>query len=88
MLTSAKIAEKLSKGLGRKIANVKLTKEDSVKKWMASGTPEPTAQFMATLETMTAAGTEERMNDVVEKVTGRPPQTFDSFVQENKSAWN
>jgi hypothetical protein len=87
MLTSAQIAEKLSKGLGREIVNVKLSKEDSVQKWMQFGAPESTAQFMATLESMTADGREERMNDAVEKVTGRPPQTFDSFVQENKSAW-
>lgn len=42
---------------------------------------------MASLETLTAEKREERMNDTVEKVTGRPPQTFDSFVQENKSVW-
>jgi festuclavine dehydrogenase len=42
---------------------------------------------MASLEIKTADKREERTNDVVEKVTGRPPQTFDSFVQENKSVW-
>jgi hypothetical protein len=68
---------------------VKLTKEESVQRWsQVNGAPEPLAQFMATLETMTADKREERMNDTVEKVTARPPQTFDSFVQENKSAWD
>jgi festuclavine dehydrogenase len=42
---------------------------------------------MASLEIMTADKREERMNDTVEKVTGRPPKSFDSFVQENKSVW-
>ena len=44
---------------------------------MRVGALEPTAQFMATLETMTAAGSEEGMNDAVEKVTGqRVPFAF------------
>ena len=43
---------------------------------------------MAMLESLTADKREERMNDVVEKVTGRPPKTFDAFVQENKSVWD
>jgi hypothetical protein len=55
---------------------------------MRVGALEPTAQFMATLETMTAAGSEEGMNDAVEKVTGHPPQTFDAFARENKSVWD
>ena len=55
---------------------------------MQVGAPEPTAHFMATLETMTAAGREERMNNAVEKVTGHPPQTFDAFARENKSVWD
>ncbi len=84
-----KIAEKLSKGLGRKIENVKLTKEESAQRWaQVNYVPEPLAQFMAMLETMTAEKREERMNDTVEKVTGRPPKTFDAFVEENKSAWD
>lgn len=30
---------------------------------------------------------EKRENDKVEKVTGRPPRSFDLFAQENRSAW-
>jgi len=42
---------------------------------------------MAKLESLTADKREERTNNVVEKVTGRPSMTFDAFVQENKSVW-
>ena len=89
LLMLSQLAEKLSKGLGRKIENIKLTKEESAQRWsQVNYAPEPRAQFMATLESLTADKREERMNDVVEKVTGRPPQTFDVFVQENKSVWD
>ncbi|KAN0095231.1 NAD(P)-binding protein [Hyaloscypha variabilis] len=88
LLTHDQLAEKLSKGLDRKIENVKLTKEESAQRWSeVNHAPEPLAQFMARLESLTADKREERTNNVVEKVTGRPPMTFDAFVQENKSVW-
>jgi hypothetical protein len=60
-----------------------------MQRWsQVNGAPEPLAQFMATLETMTADKREERMNATVEMVTGRPSRRLDAFVQENKSAWN
>ena len=50
-----------------------------------SGMPEHYAKFLASLEVRNANEREETMNDDVEKVTGRPPQKFDVFVQENKA---
>jgi hypothetical protein len=42
---------------------------------------------MATLETMTADRMEERINDTVEKVTGRLPQSLEYIIEENKLVW-
>ena len=52
-----------------------------------SGMPEHYAKFLTSLEVRSANGREGTMNDDIEKVTGRPPQKFDAFVQENKAVW-
>lgn len=82
------IAAKLSRHLGREIVHVKLTDEERVQKLLSLGLPQHLAGFLVSLERTAADGMEERMNDVVEQVTGRPPRTFDSFLQEHKTAWD
>ena len=59
-----------------------------MKHYQSTGIPEGVARFMASLEVMSANGAEDVMNDTVEQVTGRKPQTFDAWVQENKNVWN
>lgn len=54
---------------------------------MSHGVPDRLAHVLTLLEVLTAGGGEARENDVVQKVTGRPPKNFDTFVQENKAAW-
>jgi len=54
---------------------------------MKLGYLESAAKFMNYIEFQTASGGEERMNDVVERLTGRPSQKLDDWVDENKSAW-
>ena len=49
--------------------------------------PEFYVKFLTSLEVGSAGGMEERVNDDVERVTGRPPQKFDDWVQENKAVW-
>ena len=49
--------------------------------------PEQLAGFITSLEVLSANGSEDRMNNVIELVTGRPPQKFDAWVEENKAAW-
>lgn len=82
-----KVAEKLSSCLGRRVSHVRVREEERVKQYLASGLPEFLAKFLTFLEVLTAKGGGEGLNDVVERVTGRPPQTFDAFVQEHKVAW-
>ena len=43
--------------------------------------------MLAWVEAQVAGGLEDRLDDSVEKVTGRPPITFDSWLQENKATW-
>ena len=52
-----------------------------------NGLDQGRARFYTFLDVETAKGMEESMNDVVEKITGRPPLTFDDFAQKNKVTW-
>lgn len=49
--------------------------------------PKHYAKFLAFLEAGSATGMEERSNDAVQRVTGRPPMNFDAWVQQNKTAF-
>lgn len=66
---------------------MRLTKEQRVQKYQSIGLPEHLAEFVTSLELASADGLEERTNDVVERVTGRPATPFDVFVEENKALW-
>ncbi len=84
----SQVAAKLSASLGRPIEHVKLSQEERVRHYVDRfGLPQYLANLLAGLEAKGAKGGEERMNDVVERVTGRKAKTFDEFVRENKGAW-
>lgn len=81
------MAATLSSALGRKVEHVKLNEEQKFQSLVKVGVPEHFAKFLTYLEVSAAGGEEDRMNDAVEQVTGRPPKTFDTFAQENKAVW-
>ncbi|KAJ8060159.1 hypothetical protein OCU04_010508 [Sclerotinia nivalis] len=87
LLNYDEIAAKLSKGLGRTIIHVKVTAEEMIQRYISTGIPEDLANYLIGLEVMTANGGEVRENDVVEKIGGQKPKTFDEFVLENKNLW-
>ncbi|KAJ9642050.1 hypothetical protein H2199_005265 [Coniosporium tulheliwenetii] len=87
LLTHDEIAAKLSSGLGREIVHVKLSEEEAAQRYLKLGLPDQFAKFMSYLEAAAARGDEERSNDAVERVSGRPPLKFDEWVQQNKKAW-
>jgi hypothetical protein len=87
ILSSVQIASKLSKHLGREIVHVKLSESERFKKYLDTGFPEFLARLLVSLEVGTARGMEDRLSDDVERVTGKPPQKFDDWVQENKAVW-
>ena len=67
--------------------HVKLTADERSQDLKSHGVPDRLADVLTLLEVLTAGAGEARENDVVQKVTGRPPKNFDTFVQENKAAW-
>ena len=78
---------KFSKALSKPVTHVKVSKTDIVAMYKEAGLREPVAELVATLEDITSQGVEERMNDVVEKVTGRKPKSFDDMIGENLGVW-
>lgn len=87
LTVSIQIAAKLSTHLGREVVHVKLSEEERVQMFQSEGLPESVAKFLTWIEIQCAGGSEERLDDSVEKVTGQPPQMFDAWVQQNKSTW-
>ena len=81
------VAAKLSNQLEREIVNVKVPVEERVQSMMKYGLPEHHATFLTSLETSAAGGSEDVMNDAVERVTGQAPQRFEDFMKEHQSAW-
>jgi festuclavine dehydrogenase len=87
LLTHDHVAAKLSEALGREIVHVKISQEQSVERLLSLGMPEIFAKFLPYLEVAASNGTEERLDDTVEKLTGQPAQNFDAWVQEVKKVW-
>ena len=54
---------------------------------MKTGAPEHYATLLAMLENMSANGGEERVGHDVENLTGKVPQTLESWIEENKAKW-
>ncbi|OSX68124.1 hypothetical protein POSPLADRAFT_1043265 [Postia placenta MAD-698-R-SB12] len=87
LLTHDEIAAKLSSHLGREITHVNLIGEQRIQRLMRVGLPKHYAKFITSLEVSAGNGDENKMNDAVERVTGRPPRTFDALAQQCKAVW-
>ncbi len=86
-MTHDQVAEKLSNSLGREIVHVKVTPEQRLQSLIDNGLPEFFAKYLTHIESLTAQGKEEKVEDTVERVTGRPARSFDEFAQLNKAVW-
>jgi hypothetical protein len=53
-------------------------------RFVATGIPEVYSKPLAAMDTSISKGSEERLSDDVQKVTGRPPKTFRQFAEEKK----
>jgi hypothetical protein len=68
--------------------HVKLSEEEAAAAYMKGGMPEGLSKFLAHIEVKTMNGMEEGLNDIVERLTGRPGLTFDAWATQNKACWN
>jgi festuclavine dehydrogenase len=88
MIMQSKVAEILSKALGRKMSHVRISEEEVAADLQSAGGLEPGyARMLAALDTAVANGIEERLNEKVLQITGRSPKAFKEFVEANKAVW-
>jgi hypothetical protein len=88
LTSTAQIADTLSEVLGRKIEHVKLDEESRVQGLTQAGVSEYYAKFLTRLEVLASTDFEKAQNDVVERVTGQAPKSFQTFAEENKAKWS
>lgn len=83
-----RVAATVSEVAGRAVRHVRLTAEQLAARFEAAGIPSEYATMLAGLDRAIAAGAEARTTDIVEKVTGRPPMSFDSFARAHAGQWS
>ena len=87
LMPPAKVARILTEVVGKKITHVNLPEQEFVRRLISAGLGEEHATFLGSLERVIKRGEEERLNDTVLKITGRPPRTFREYAEANKSEW-
>ncbi|KAK2807527.1 hypothetical protein FQN50_005395 [Emmonsiellopsis sp. PD_5] len=88
LLSYDQVAEILSSVLGRKISHGKLSGEEfGTFLTEKAGIERVYADMLAGMDVAISKGSEERMNDVVERVTGEKPKTFREFAEGVKGVW-
>jgi festuclavine dehydrogenase len=68
---------------------VKITEKEWASNMKSYGVPDDYANLLASLETFVSEGKEARLNDCVERLTGKKPGTLEDFVDEciKKRIW-
>lgn len=83
-----KVAEILSKELGREIIYTNPKPSFAKKYWITiRGMQKEYSTVMGMLYMMTRLGMAKKVTSVFEKVMGKKPQTFQQFVQKNLESW-
>lgn len=77
------VAKVLSEVIGRQISHVSLSDAELAAQFQSFGVPENYAWMLAKMDLEIKTGAEDRLNDTVLKVTGRPPITFGAFAETN-----
>jgi festuclavine dehydrogenase len=83
LLTFDQVAEKISQGIGRAVKHVKISEQESYDRFVKFGLPAHLAKFVASREVETANGAESFVGNDVEKVTGKSPEKFETWVVDN-----
>ena len=84
-MSPLQVAEIFTSVLGRPIKHTRLSEQELKKLYLSVGLPEDYAGLLAFIETLNAAGGEERNFAAPNKRTGKI--TLREFVEKNKEAW-
>ena len=85
-VTQAEVAALYTKLTGKPVTRVGLTGEQLAGGLEAAGVPSFMAQLLVAFDLDAAAGYHAVVTDVVERFSGRKPQTLEAFLTENKAA--
>jgi hypothetical protein len=75
------VAAIVSRIAGRAIRHVRAGEEDARAYLVRSGIPSPYAAFLVSLDLAIRDGAEDRVTDVVQRVTGRAPRAFGDLAR-------
>lgn len=82
------VAKIISSVVGRKIRHVTLTEAELAERFeKVVEMPQDYAQFLAGLDAFLAGGSEDRVTDVVDEMTGHSAKSFKEFANENQNVW-
>lgn len=84
-LTNDDIARRASAAVGKPLQVVHLSDEQLAEGMKAAGVPDAIIPTLVSFETASRAGDLATVTGDVEKLTGRPSKTLDSFLAENKA---
>ena len=87
-LSYSDVAATLTSVLGRTITHRNLTADELTERFLAAGLPPEYAPSLAAMDTAIRDGAEEGLGaGHVLEVTGHPPRSFRSFVEEHRDVW-
>jgi len=66
---------------------VKLDQEARYQNLVQAGLSEYFARFFTGVEVKASEDFEATLGDAVEKITGHPPKSFDTFAKDNAAIW-
>jgi festuclavine dehydrogenase len=87
-MTFNQVAETLGRNIGRSITHVKISEQEAYERFMNFGMSAYISKFLAGIETATANGAENFKGQDVEDVTGKVPESFETWVADNKAGFD
>jgi ergot alkaloid biosynthesis protein len=87
LLSYSDVAAILTDVVGYPVRHQPLTEEELARNFEKGGIPKDFASLLASLDSAIANGAEARLTTEVERITGRPPISFQTFAQNARSAW-
>ncbi len=86
-LTYDEVADIIARESGRPVAHRRLSPDDLAAYFRTASVPSDIADTLAAMDAAVATGAENRVTDVVETVTNRPPKAFEDFACEHAGLW-
>ena len=84
LVVAMQVAAKHSSALGREVVHARLSEQQGVQRSLNLSMAEHYAKFLPYPEVTNANGAEERMNDALKQVTGRPRQSLDAWMPQGR----